>query len=1366
MNSFIKKFFAIILTFILFATQGSFVFAKSEESNNTSASLAGDTAVSLLPNVYAKMRAEGEKTIKIGYFGGSVTNGYGTISDRSLCWRERTTSWLNEAYGDTFNVTFAETREHAGAGGTGTALNVFRAEHALELDTDDPIDLLFIEFAINDAYKGESYDKAAYYMESIIQIVRNKAPECDIVIVLTTDSSRIDTEFVQAKAHADVAAHYGIPVIWLGKYMTPFMISEKAAYYNAEADAYITANPDSGITTREEYFAANNIDITKIKSDDSTKQFWLNYYKDSCHPHEVGYGKYFEFLRDNLLKENLDTIQGCSTAVKNYTLPETNYNTTQQFADSSSATSVYYNAPLRTDAHEVFVSGVQNAENNYGFSISTNAMTSTTGGASFRAVFSSKTAGIHTKGATTGGILLYSVDGGEYKYFNLYHSDNSRDNIFLFYDGLETEQTHTVDVILRTGKNGTTINLEGFFVDGDSDRSGVSFGEIPNSTPLPDIYNGPVVLTPSMLNTYVGSNPGVILSLVHNAQDIDVIRFTPDTSSTGSVKSDCYNSTLKTVSIPTYKYAVISYFYDVQSGNATAEGNRQHLRVYDEGRNPFSLPSADTIVKNTAATSIFDLTAMTALGAENGIITQIHLSPFGEAKGNQFTANEFADVANVTFYAEYPYSTAPIEAAVSRNISSSAETVSLDGKKVLPSAFPYAKIKYSYSGNTSAGIKLDFDGIYNITTNKNDINVSVTSKAIKNGTNNEIIVNLAELATCGASRYLENVKLSADIADGEALTVESITFYTSHPDPNALCDVIFDANGGTGTLPESASAKIGSVYEINAGASLTKNELVFIGWNTDKNATTALESVVIPEDGVTLYAVYKAPVVMYLAADGSVTDQSVTYTENVYTSVRTAISAAGADPVKIIFGGDVSLDDISSAQNTSDSPLMIFHGADGEGENPTLKFTKTQTHLYSNTVFENLTVVDVNNKDGYFNTNGKNLTIGTKGQNDVVMVTADGTADHIMPLMCGGNLIVNSGTVTGASPGYEASFSNNASITINGGTVNSIRGGVLTYVNNNSSYTLPGNITLTFNGGVFDNTNPIRVSHSDSKTTTITGASTLIANNGIIDTYNLTIREFKYVINSAAGGTVSLHKEGSSTTAPTFKIEAKNATDKIYINGALQNSENGVVLFTPVFVEAQPANTAAPVTYAVTYEATGKVEVSTQLKLGRKPGNAPVAGNLLKLEITDSTNGTLLKTIALENESSVTDADGYISVNISDDVSGVTAENLTVRIVKNGYAPYEVTTTAAMLAETITNMLENLSEELDARHGDIKGNTTDYCGDGKIDIDDFVRVIRGFNASETEEYNTFKNLVDLNEDGNITVSDLEIIKKNFGYGNK
>lgn len=88
---------------------------------------------------------------------------------------------------------------------------------------------------------------------------------------------------------------------------------------------------------------------------------------------------------------------------------------------------------------------------------------------------------------------------------------------------------------------------------------------------------------------------------------------------------------------------------------------------------------------------------------------------------------------------------------------------------------------------------------------------------------------------------------------------------------------------------------------------------------------------------------------------------------------------------------------------------------------------------------------------------------------------------------------------------------------------------------------------------------------------------------------------------------------------------------------------------------------------------------------------------------------------------------------------------------KNGYVTYTyeftVTETSADLG-TITPIC-----------GDVKADYTETCGDGIVDIDDFIRVLRGFANSSTR---ILRQIVDLNEDGVVNVADIAIVKANFG----
>jgi len=136
-------------------------------------------------------------------------------------------------------------------------------------------------------------------------------------------------------------------------------------------------------------------------------------------------------------------------------------------------------------------------------------------------------------------------------------------------------------------------------------------------------------------------------------------------------------------------------------------------------------------------------------------------------------------------------------------------------------------------------------------------------------------------------------------------------------------------------------------------------------------------------------------------------------------------------------------------------------------------------------------------------------------------------------------------------------------------------------------------------------------------------------------------------------------------------------------------------------------------------------------------------GTLQSSIYTDSTKNELVTAITLEDET--TEA-GVLSVNVTLALGEYYAE-----IVKNGYLIAKTTVKVEVTSVTMG--------EITLVPGDIKGSFEDECGDGVIDIDDFIRVLRGFAKDKSPE---ILKAVDINEDGLVNVSDIGYIKANFG----
>lgn len=199
---------------------------SSNQETNSSGSSSTVTIPGLAKDVYAKARTFSsakplakrnlnntqykltkKKELNVLYYGGSITVGVG--SSNSGSWSQRTAQWLKDTYPDAkINVT------NKSISGQGTFLGLFRADR--DAIANKP-DLMFIELATNDLYQGFTLEQSAALVEGIIRKVRKEFPETDIVIVLTTDKSRLGTQFKTYTAHKKVADFYGIPTIDVGE---------------------------------------------------------------------------------------------------------------------------------------------------------------------------------------------------------------------------------------------------------------------------------------------------------------------------------------------------------------------------------------------------------------------------------------------------------------------------------------------------------------------------------------------------------------------------------------------------------------------------------------------------------------------------------------------------------------------------------------------------------------------------------------------------------------------------------------------------------------------------------------------------------------------------------------------------------------------------------------------------------------------------------------------------------------------------------------------------------------------------------------------------------------------------------------------
>jgi lysophospholipase L1-like esterase len=155
-----------------------------------------------------KIQFEQNKTGHVAFLGGSITemNGYRPM----LC------EFLEDKFPST-EFTFT----NAGIASTGSTTGAFRMER--DVLSEGPLDLLFVEFAVNDDQDGLlPYNDALMGMEAIVRKARKHNPNVDIVMTYFVNPNILNDYQkgivrTSIAAHNEVAQHYGISTCNLAK---------------------------------------------------------------------------------------------------------------------------------------------------------------------------------------------------------------------------------------------------------------------------------------------------------------------------------------------------------------------------------------------------------------------------------------------------------------------------------------------------------------------------------------------------------------------------------------------------------------------------------------------------------------------------------------------------------------------------------------------------------------------------------------------------------------------------------------------------------------------------------------------------------------------------------------------------------------------------------------------------------------------------------------------------------------------------------------------------------------------------------------------------------------------------------------------
>lgn len=154
------------------------------------------------------LRFTTQKTGHVAFLGGSITEMEG--------YRPRVTKWLQQRFPDTeFQFT------NAGISSTCSNTGAFRLER--DVLSQGPVDLLFVEFAVNDD-QDAAHDEAACVrgMEGIIAHTRRHNPHADIVMTHFVNPGMLQTiaageDILSASQHERVARRYHVSSAYLSK---------------------------------------------------------------------------------------------------------------------------------------------------------------------------------------------------------------------------------------------------------------------------------------------------------------------------------------------------------------------------------------------------------------------------------------------------------------------------------------------------------------------------------------------------------------------------------------------------------------------------------------------------------------------------------------------------------------------------------------------------------------------------------------------------------------------------------------------------------------------------------------------------------------------------------------------------------------------------------------------------------------------------------------------------------------------------------------------------------------------------------------------------------------------------------------------
>lgn len=549
---------------------------------------------------------------------------------------------------------------------------------------------------------------------------------------------------------------------------------------------------------------------------------------------------------------------------------------------------------------------------------------------------------------------------------------------------------------------------------------------------------------------------------------------------------------------------------------------------------------------------------------------------------------------------------------------------------------------------------------------------------------------------------------------------------------STLHEITFDANGALGTVPAAMKAYDGTVITLPTSDGMSKENFKFVGWSTDSKAESGFAEYTVPDDNITLYAVWNE------------IKPELCEKSNIENSDAAAVVITSIPDSEYDTNGSVV-----SAKSYTASDAIVINGAE-------------TVYAYSLEAFD-----DLGNEVSDF-PNGLNIRIPKSvlpetsigevlrlyrvnrdtGDVEIIGISSEDSDFIYYTEFAAGDYAVMLAYAKSASHIFE-------------GTYDAASGKYTVNVYFTGAVASYGTFGVKYDAEKLENP----VMSFDSAVVTYTDASKPEASGGFGSAYNQN-GIFQSTWKAANNMCINAESEKIKVATITFSVTDKFAENPISIllseasfdETGLELSEGtletvyggGNYLYAPfipssevycqpinsVFAEEGADKSAVTGSYLLARDAADSFYDDETIGYNSEAKLVIYSGGVSVLEISEST----MTASASIGGNAVITFECRLSVG-----------DYTAKLMKNGY-----------VSHTQEFSVSGTDIELDTVTlvgGDIKESYEDFCGNGKVDIDDFIRLIRGFADNAGTRLG---KVVDIDEDGVPTIEDLEVIKTNYG----